>query len=185
MFTTCQGLFFNRRNTMSFGGAFRISIDQARPFSPRDFLGQGLSVRPDDLYFTEAAIDEEDDQSLLPPALNVTSLSPVNVLDLGEIYIDGEERLRRLKKEKFIRLGVKVFRAFWENTHLIPVSWGEKTDDAIIIISFDGTIFRSPYGSRFVPCLYRSEAGWSWCPRSLEAVWSSGDLSVVLARSGV
>lgn len=146
-----------------------ISIDRTAPFDPVKLLGEGWRV------------GEQDERSL---GLNQVDLARVrleHMLRKGEERINGEERLKRLKKAGYVRLDAKVFQTLWEDQTLIPESWKKKTNGNITFIFFDGTIFRYPVGGRFILCLYWGDGRWRWSYDWLESDWDVCHPSAVLA----
>lgn len=146
-----------------------ISIDR-QPFDPGTFLGKGWTI------------EGQDERSLQLTEVDLSNILLRDMLRQGEDRINGEERLRRLKAENLICLDARVFQAFWNNQHLIPKSWKEKTRGHTTFIFFDGTVFQSPRGLHYVLCLCWSASQWSWHYYWLGDVWRVSNPSAVLAR---
>jgi hypothetical protein len=146
-----------------------IPIDRTSAFDPVAFIGEGWSIA------------EEDERSL---ALTEVDLSKVNfetMLAEGETSVGGEEKLKRLKEAGHIRLDAKAFQTFWENPHLIPESFKQKTYGNTTCIFFDGTILRYSDGELFVLYLYWHDGKWNWHYDWLGIVWCANHPSAVLA----
>ena len=142
-----------------------LKVDRSKPFDP-SFVGKGW------------IIDEQDERALALEEINLTQASFETTLNPNESYVQGEEKLRRLKKMNQVRLDAKVFPTLWENKHLIPKSWKTKG-----YIYFDGTVLRSPYGHRSVLYLCWRDGGWRWGCHWLEGSWRSHEPSAVIASS--
>jgi len=99
----------------------------------------------------------------------------------GETYVNGEEKLKRLKSAGHIRLDDGVFQVFWKNQHLIPERFKEKTGGNTTYIFFDGTILRGPGGGRYVLYLFWCGGEWFWFYRWLGRGWDANYPSAVLA----
>ena len=117
-------------------------------------------------------IEEIDTRFTALMELDLTKVELRTMLKGREVYVNGEEKLRRLKKGGYIRLDADVFHTLWQNQHLIPESWKEKVDGYTRYIIFDGTIFRSLDGCLCIPEL--------WCG-PLERRWGARHPSAVLA----
>lgn len=146
-----------------------IPIDRSTKFDPTKFIGEGWSIV------------EEDERSLNITEVDMSKVSFEAMLEQGETYVIGEEKLKRLKEHGGIRLDAKVFQTLWENQHLIPASWNEPTNGNATYIFFDGTVLRDPFGGRCVLCLYWRGGEWDWDCRWLDDLWSAGRPSAVLA----
>ncbi len=148
-----------------------ITIDRSTPFDLAKFFGEG-----------EWSINEEDKNALKLKEVDLTKVRMEPMLEEGERYVQGEEKLRRLKKAKHIRLDAKVFQTLWENQDLIPATWKEKTNGNTTYIYFDGTVIRSPSGHRYVLCLCWDGVRWDWLFDWLDYYgWRANCLSAVLA----
>ncbi len=104
-------------------------IVQAVPFDPVKFLGEGWSIEPD-----------QDEESL---ALTEVDLSKVSLETGLKAKITGEEKLKREKKRKVIRLDARFFMALWNDKTKIPEAWKEKTNGNTTYICFTGTPLRN------------------------------------------
>lgn len=147
-----------------FGANTILTIDRSRPFDPAKFIGKGWSIA------------EQDERSLVLSEVNLRNIRLETMLKDGEGSVQGEEKLRRLKKSGHIRLDAKVFYALWENKSLIPESWKGKT------IYFDGTILQNPDGNRYVLYLFWSGDEWRWYCLWLKRGWYGDNPSAVLAE---
>lgn len=129
-----------------------IPIDRTKPFDPVTFLGRGWNIV------------EEDERSLALNEVDLTHVNFVTMLEGRETSIKGEEKLKRLKKAGHIRLDAKVFQTLWENQHLIPERWKEKTNGNTTFIYFDGTVLQYSNGDRCVLylCWNAAYGQWHW-----------------------
>ncbi|OHA38135.1 MAG: hypothetical protein A3G03_00185 [Candidatus Taylorbacteria bacterium RIFCSPLOWO2_12_FULL_44_15c] len=136
-----------------------VIVDRTTPFNPAEFIGSGWTI------------DEEDKRSLALTEVDFSKIRLETMLKKDEISINGEEKLKRLKKAGHICLNAKVFETLWNDKTLIPESWKKKTNDNTTYIFFDGTILRSPYGNRSVLSLDWSGGEWHWYYRWLDRAW--------------
>jgi hypothetical protein len=104
------------------------------------------------------------------------------MLKTAEEKVAGEEYLKRFKASGYIRLDIKVLQTLWENQHLIPEEWKQRVIGLTTHIAFDGTIFRSPSGGRYVLCLYWKDSAWCWCRYALSNGRYTNNKSAVLAN---
>jgi len=140
----------------------KLFIDRTKPFDP-EFVGKGWTI------------DEQDERSLQLTEIDLSAVLLEHMLrpeDNG--LVQGEEKLKRLKKAGHVRLDAAVFKALWDNQHLIPESWKGK------YVYFDGTVLRSPDGSRRVLC-FCVGSRWGWRCSWLGHYWNDGCPSAVLA----
>ncbi|MEK9185760.1 MAG: hypothetical protein AAB863_03210 [Patescibacteria group bacterium] len=161
-----------------------LLINRTALFNPAKFLGEGWSIWRGPADGDGLSGDEEQDERSL--ALTEVDFSKVRFetcLKDDEHGITGEEKLRRLKEAGHIRLDAKVFQTLWENKDKIPESWKEKINDNIRYIFFDGTILRSPSGSRDVLCFCWDDGEWHWYCRWFSRDWSAVIPSAVLAKT--
>ncbi|MBU1179977.1 hypothetical protein KJ885_03465 [Patescibacteria group bacterium] len=155
-----------------------ISIDRSKPFSPAEFIGEGWSIwkgPADGDGLT--GVENQDARSLILTEVDTSAIRLETRLRDGETRITGEEKLRRLKATKHIRLDAKVFQTFWENKHFIPESWKSGS----LFIYFDGTPLRDPNGKRCVLCLHWLHNRW-FRGHLLDVSWLTNSLSAVLAK---
>jgi len=148
-----------------------VKIDRSKPFDPVSFIGKGWNI------------EEQDERSLTLTELDLTRVHFKTMLKDNENVVKGKEKLQRLKEAGYIRLDAKIFQTLWENQHLIPEKWKEKTEDNTTFIYFDGTILRRPRGDRYVVYLYWRGGRWHWGYDWLEGDWSVINPSAVLASS--
>lgn len=146
-----------------------IPIDRTKPFNPVEFIGKGWTIK------------EQDERSLALTQVDLTKVRFEDCLQKGETSVNGEEKLRRLKKMGHIRLDANVFQTLWENQELIPESWKQKTGGSMTDIFFDGTVLRNPDGRRCLLCLYWRCGEWDWSYRWLDNDWHVSNPSAVLA----
>lgn len=149
-----------------------LKIDRSKPFDPIAFLGGG-----------ECKIAEQDERSLALSEIDLTAIHFKAMLEGSETSIEGERKLERLKKAGHIRLDAKVFQTLWENRHLIPQCWKEKTNYQTTYIFFDGTVLRNSSGYRFVLYLYWGGAAWHRGLHRLDRGWYVYDPSAVLPKA--
>ncbi len=147
----------------------RVTVDRATPFNPVEFIGSGWSIA------------EQDERSIALFEVNLGSIRFEHMLKSSESWVKGEDKLQRLKNAGHIRLDAKVLQTLWENKHLIPEQWKEKTNGNTTSIYFDGTVLRRPDGRRYVLCLCWRDGRWDWSCSWLGSVWSAHGPSVVLA----
>ncbi len=148
-----------------------IPINHGR-FNPNSLLiGQGWNIW----------VDETDTRSIALTELDLTKVQHVTMLKDGETYVNGEEKLRRLKESDYIRLDADIFLTLWENQHLIPESWKERVNWNTRYIFFDGTVLRDSVGGRYVLCLFWSRGRWRWNVSWLMGNWDIRQPSAVLA----
>ena len=145
-----------------------LTIPRTTPFDPEAFIGKGWKVV------------EEDERSLALTEVDLTKVRLVTCLKKGESSIKGEEKLKRLKEAGHIRLDAAVFKALWDNKHLIPEDWKKEINGYRTYIYFDATVLQGPSGYRYVLYLYWGGGGWRWFYDWLEDGWSSIGPSAVL-----
>ena len=146
-----------------------ITINRSKLFSSVVFIGQSFGI------------EEEDERAL---ALTEVDLAKVTLWtphqNDKEIYVHGEERLRRLKSVGHIRLDAMVLLILLENQNLIPENWKSKDISAIY---FDGTVlFRRANGDRYALSLYQGVGGWRWDCLGLKHGCSHRCPSAVIVR---
>jgi hypothetical protein len=142
-----------------------LRINRRKPFDPVSFPGLGEGWK----------IAEQDAQSLAITEVDISKISLETTLKEGETSVGGEEKQKRLKSAKHVRLDAAVFQAFWENQGMIPEEWKKAG-----LIFFDGTILLSSRGSRCVLSLYWLGSQWHW-GRWLVNDFDSRSPSAVLA----
>jgi hypothetical protein len=161
-------------NTVTVASSSVIQIDRSTPFDPIAFLGEDYSIV------------EQDERSLTLLDIDLSRIHFSAMLVAVEVYLDAEEKLRRLKKAGHVRLDAKIFQTLWENKHLIPEAWegmfntsfGEITFKHSLI-TFDGTILKDLYGDRYVMYLHNQGREWSWCIMSLDEDLTDEHLSAL------
>lgn len=159
-----------------------LEINRTTPFNPAEFLGRGWSIWKGPADGDGFSGDEEQDtRSLGLTQLDLSKIHLAICLHRDENRTTGEEKFNRLKQANLICLDAKIFQTLWENQHLIPESWKEKTDGNTTFIFFDGTILRGPGCLRAVLDLCWDGGGWGWDFDWLEGVWHASDPSAVLA----
>ena len=137
-----------------------IRINRAS-FKPAEFInnGWGFWRGPADGDGLNGMI-EQDTRSLFMNRIDLSEVLLESRLKDGEMYISGEECIKRLIVAGCIRLGLRVFKTLWDNKKLIPPKFAEKTNDRDNYIFFDGQILRSPNGRRYTLCLYPYKSEW-------------------------
>lgn len=144
------------------------------PFDLASFIGDGW----------QEIAKERDERSAKLTEVDLAHARFVSCLREGENLVKGEEKLRRLKESKGIRLGANVFMGLW-NDYLAnkEKSILERLHQAGLIgnyVDFFGTVFLGPNGNRNVLCLYRSGDGrWDWNVYWLGSGWNGRSLSAV------
>lgn len=147
-----------------------VAINRNR-FNPKKFIGDGWSILN----------DETDARSIALTELDLTKVQFATMLKDGETYVNGEEKLKRLKASGNIRLDADIFLTLWENQHLIPESWKEKVNGNTRFIYFDGTVLRRSDGRRYVLYLCWDDGAWRWSVHWLDYDWNGIRPSAVLA----
>jgi hypothetical protein len=146
-----------------------ISIDRSQLFNPAEFIGKGWTI------------EGQDERSLALIEIDLTKVKFETCLQKGEISIQGEKKLKRLKQMGNIRLDAGVFMTLWQNQNLIPERWKEKTNGNTTFIYFDGTILLNPDDDRYVLSLFWGGGQWYWYYYWLGHDWDANDPSAVLA----
>jgi len=176
--------FLNNGAQLIIGEPKIIPIDRSQPFDSAAFkgLGGGWTIwrgpKDGDGLTGE---EEQDSRALAITELDLSKIRFETGLEGKETSVKGETKLARLKKANYVRLDAKVFQTLWENQHLIPLQWKEKTNGNTTYIFFDGTVLRSPDGRRYVLCLYWSDDAWRWGAHWLGYDWRANNPSAVLA----
>jgi len=146
-----------------------IHIDRKKPFNPAEFIGNGWNFwrGPTDGNGLKGEI-EQDSRSVALAEVDLSKvrfetclLGPDRCTD-GETSITGEERIKRLIAAKRVRLDLGIFQMLWNNQHLIPESWKEKTNGNTTLIFFDGQTLRFSRGGRCSLYLYWYDGKWYW-----------------------
>lgn len=166
MWISALKLFLRKENPWPKG------IIQAVPFDPVKFLGDGWAIEPD-----------LDVQSLALTEVNLSKVRLETSLKTKKTFITGEEKIKREKKRKFIRLDARFFMALLIDQTKIPEVWKEKTNGHTTYICFTGTPLRNPDGNRFVLYLYWSGGQWNWDCSWLDFEFGDSGPSAVLASS--
>ena len=147
-----------------------IPIGRTSAFDPVAFIGEGWSIV------------EQDERSLKLSEVDLTKVNFETMLKDRESSVVGEEKLKRLIESGYIRLDAKVFQTLWENQHLIPESWKQKTNGNTTYIFFNGTFLRDSYGRRCVLYLCWDGGEWDWGCRWLDDEFDAFSPSLVLAN---
>jgi hypothetical protein len=149
-----------------------LKIDRSKSFNPTKFIGEDM------------IIEDEDERSLALTEIDLTAVRFETMLKKGEVSIDGEEKFRRLLRVSgHIRLDARIFQTLWENQHMIPASWKEKTNGSLTFIYFDGTVFRSVLeDDRCALFLFWDDGQWDWRYNWLDGERNANNPSAVLAK---
>lgn len=135
-------------------------------FEPAKFLGPGWKIRRGQPGPTRVSIPDTDLVTLLGPS---------------EVWVRGEECVRRSNAMGNTRLGVDAFLAFWNNPHLHPPNWYEMVEEQERRVIFDRDLLEDPEGELNVLLLHcATDGSCEWGALPLKWKWSSGDQSVVL-----
>ncbi|MEZ0209133.1 MAG: hypothetical protein ACAH17_03085 [Candidatus Paceibacterota bacterium] len=124
------------------------------------------------------SVAENDERSLQLTEVNLTKVTFETMLNAGEQFISTAEKINRLNECGFIRLDAKVFQTLWENQHLIPEGWKEKTVGGSVIV-FDGTIVTYRLGRRAMLSMYW-DGEWNLQDESFDQPKNTGTLSAVV-----
>ncbi len=159
-----------------------INIDRINPFDPVAFIGEGWSIwrgppNGDGLSGEEV----QDERSLKLGEVDLTKIRLETTLKVRETSVAGEEKLKRLIEQGYIRLDAKVLQTLWGNQYLIPEAWKQSANGNMIGTFFDGTILRDSDGGRYVLCLCWFGGQWLWYRHWLEGDWGASSPSAVLA----
>ncbi len=177
-------LFLKNNAQIIIGEPKVIPIDHSQPFDPAAFkgLGGGWTIwrGPKDGDGLKGDADQ-DSRAFALTEVDLTKIRFETGLEGKETSVKGETKLARLKKANHVRLDAKIFQTLWENQHLIPLQWKEKTNGNTTCIFFDGTVLRSPNGNRCVLYLYWHDGQWHWDAFWLERGWDANNPSAVLA----
>jgi hypothetical protein len=164
-----------------------LRIDRSVKFDPAKFLGEGWSIWKGPPNGDGLEGEEEQDACALALAeIDLAQVRLEHMLEGEETWIQGEDKLERLKKAspRRIRLDARVFQTLWEDQSKIPESWKELTNGNTTFIYFDGTVLRDSSSGRYVLYLCWDVGQWHWRAHWLENVWRRHDPSAVLAENG-
>ncbi len=145
-----------------------ITIDRSKPLNPAKFIGKGWTI------------EEQDERSLSLTTIDLSKVRFETCLKDGEVNIDGEEKLKRLKEAAdYIRLDAKVMQTLLSNKKLIPESWKQKNGEPLYIF-FDGTIFKDSDGVRYIVGMAFLNKKWDWDFIDLSTQWTVQHPSAVI-----
>ena len=146
-----------------------------QPFNPVEFIGKGWSLIP----------EEHDARCDALTAVDLAKVDFATGLKEGETSIKGEEKLKRMKASKNLRLGATIFAGLWADYQVgkerSVLERLFQTYD-ITYLDFFGDILLHPDGNRHVLSLCRGDGGtWSWSYHWLGRDWSAARRSASLA----
>ncbi|MDD2731817.1 MAG: hypothetical protein PHI53_01325 [Candidatus Pacebacteria bacterium] len=162
----------------------------APSFNLAKFIGEDWSVWKGPANGN--GLEGEEDRDVREDSLTAIDFEKLILetnLQTGEISISGEEKLRRLKEGKNIRLGARAFLALW-NDYQAHKAEGKPQESVLeklrrsknmTCIHFFGTILRGLDGTRRVLYLYFDGRERDWCYDWLGNHWSAGCPSALLA----
>lgn len=149
-----------------------LPIDRRKPFDPGVHSGSGWSVSKEDA----------DQRSVVLPEIDLHKLRLETTLRDGEVFVLGEEKLRRLKESKLIRLDSVIFLTLWETPEvgnfLVDHLADYQTDTSCLFL--DGEVILGPDNRRYVLYLRLYRYGWTWGCRWLNHQYSVYHPSLVL-----
>jgi len=101
---------------------------------------------------------EQDQRSIALTEIDIEKVCLRSVFCKGELFIDGQTYLGRIRLSSRVSLDIAFFKMFWQNKQMIPEIWKRNG----IIITFAGTVL---YNSLGVPSILTM---W-WC--DIEDKW--------------
>lgn len=166
----------------------RLQLALNKVFSPSEFIGQDGSIWKGPIGGN--GLEGEEDRDSREDSLDIVDLEQLILetnLRYAETSVNGEEKLRRLKASKNIRLGGKAFSALW-NDYRTQKAYG-KPEESILeklrrlrnvdCIYFFGLVLRGPDGHRYVLCLFFDEE-WTCAYNCLDNDWGAPSPSASL-----
>jgi hypothetical protein len=149
-------------------------ILQRKAFDPKKFIGKGWSV------------DEQVSHRPSGGNLDAGQITPKDYLKSGETFINGEERLKRIRAagEEDLQLDGEDCLALYEEEGQLTLRWLHDTR-GITWLSCWGIILRDPDGDRVVlDLIRRGDGSWHWRYVCVDDDnWGATDPSGVLASS--
>ena len=137
-------------------GPTSLIVDRPKPFDPLKFIDAGWSIV------------EEDKRSLALTEVDFSKVRFESGLKDGESVIDGEEKLKRLKKMPGIRLDAKCGQTLYEEQGQATLRFLHEHFN-VTWFELSGTILRGPGGNRCFLYLDRRGGGsWRWGYRWLD-----------------
>lgn len=164
-------------------GALKLACTKV--FNPQGFIDKGWSVWKGSADGN--GLKGEKDRDAREDGLTVIDWEQAifeTNLEKGESLVSGEEKLKRLKAGKNIRLGGKAFLSLWEDYQANKDSSVlERLRKAknITLIYFFGTVLRGQDGGRLVLYLSFDRGQWDWRYYGLVHDWSGVRPSASLA----
>ncbi|MDE2071311.1 MAG: hypothetical protein KGI70_01085 [Patescibacteria group bacterium] len=149
-------------------GPGALVVDRTTPFDPAKFIGSGWEIV------------EEDKKALALTTVDFSNVRFESGLKEGESVIDGEEKLKRLKRLG-IRLDAKFGQTLFEEKGQATLRWLYDTF-GITWFELSGTVLRDSRGSRYFLYLRRDDDGsWHWRCNWLDYGRSRVNVSPLLA----
>lgn len=139
-----------------------VVIGPVKPFDPVRLLGEGWIIHSNN---TRASQPTQVD-------LESVAFAAPHSQERGEDMIDRISNRR-------VCLGANVFLTLWENQHLIPERWKNKTKNVTSFIHFDGTILENQIQKKFTLCLYWSSGRWCFYANEVTSPRNFNELSAV------
>jgi len=151
-------------------GPGALIIDRTKPFDPAKFIGAGWEIV------------EEDKSALKLTTIDFSNIRFESGIKEGEQVIDGEEKLKRLKRLG-IRLDAKSGQTLYEEKGQVTLRWLYDTY-GITWFELSGTVLRGQVGNRCFLDLNRLGGGsWCWSYRWLGRGRDRGGVSPLLASN--
>ena len=151
-------------------GPSALIVDRTTPFDPVKFIGAGWEIV------------EEDKNTLKLTTVDFSDVRFESGLKEGEQTIDGEEKLKRLKRLG-IRLDAKCGQTLYEEKGQATLRWLYDTY-RITWFELSGTVLRYSDGYRYFLYLRRGDDGsWGWAYLWLDNDRSRDLVSPLLASN--
>lgn len=161
-------------------------------FNPATFIGKDWKVWKGPADGNGLELEGEEDRDVREDSLSLVDFEQLILetnLQGDETSVHGEEKLRRLKAGKNIRLGGKVFLSLWEDYQARKAE--SKPEESVLeklrkskkvtCIFFFGLVLRNPGGYRHVLYLVFIGREWSWFYNWLDSHWHVVNPSASLA----
>jgi hypothetical protein len=128
-------------------------------------------------------IEEHDERNTSIGVIEIDAIRLAQRLARGEGFVNGEERIERLKRANFIRLGIGAFITLRKNVLFIPLHWRKSVHKTPLLIFFDGTVLRNQKDDRHVVGLTWGNTRWLWGFVPLDSAWGVEGKSAVVPPS--